>query len=128
SRRAASAASDGTAKSELPANTRRDMSVGLQRAGVGIGFFLAALFLDPLADSLPLQVREVVHEQLALEVIDFVLDAYRQQPVDLELDRFAVQSQRAQADPLRAGHGLIESRDRQAALLHDLGPATLENL
>ena len=50
---------------------------------------LLAILLELLADALALELGEVVDEELAVEMIDFVLDADGEQPVGLELERLA---------------------------------------
>src|SRR3546814_2306399 len=53
---------------------------------------------------IPLERRQVVDEQLAVEMVDLVLDAGRQQVVDLEHERLAVAVQRLDLDAVGAGH------------------------
>lgn len=48
------------------------------------------LLLQAFAQALALQAREIVHEQLAIQMIDFVLDANGQQPIRLQIDFLAV--------------------------------------
>ena len=99
------ASSAGTANSGVPAKTMRSRDVmgqhgrGRSRQIAGrdgpersrrSARLLATLLFQLLADARALQLREVVDEQLALEVIHLVLDADREQPVGLELERLAV--------------------------------------
>src|SRR5690606_9373391 len=100
------ASSVGTANSGVPANAmRRSCTFGLPdseglcadagRLRLAPGSLQVAL-LQPLA----LQRRQIVDEQLAVEVIHLVLDALREQAVRLELERLAVAVERADLDPL----------------------------
>src|SRR3546814_2785819 len=57
-----------------------------------------------LQRPIPLERRQVVDEQLAVEMIDLVLDAGRQQVVDLEHERLAVAVQRLDLCDVLAGH------------------------
>src|SRR5579863_2348956 len=49
-----------------------------------------AFLLELLADSLALEIRQVVHEKLALEMIHLVLDADGQHIVVVALEKLAV--------------------------------------
>src|SRR3546814_5989272 len=60
---------------------------------------------------------QVVDEQLAVEMIDLVMDAGRQQVVDLEHERLAVAVQRLDLDAVGAGNVGEDAGDRQAAFL-----------
>src|SRR5450432_2951033 len=69
-------------------------------AGTGrsrCGTFLAFL-LELLADALALHLRQVVDEQFALQVIQLVLDAHREEIGVLDLAYLAGAVMRAQAD------------------------------
>src|SRR5690606_32374962 len=77
---AASASSAGTAKSGVPAKTSRNARFSEHAGGGLFGFeqacgFEALLFLQLLANAAALEIGQVVHEQLAVEVIDLVLHA-----------------------------------------------------
>src|SRR4030088_109297 len=47
---------------------------------------LLALLVELLANALALQIRQVVDEQLPVEVVDLVLDAHRQDVVVIGLE------------------------------------------
>ncbi len=80
--------------------------------------------LADLAHGVPAAVLvESVEVQLAVEVIDLVLQRLRQQTLPDQLDRVAVE-----VDPGRPGNGVAEDRipetgDGQAALALELGLA-----
>src|SRR5690242_13983565 len=105
---AASASSAASANSGVPAKAMsRGVVMGRPRAshgggGAGTALLTFAFFLlDALPDALTLQVREVVHEQLAVEMVDLVLDADREQAVGVELQGLALRVQRPHPDALR---------------------------
>src|SRR3989344_6121666 len=81
-----SASSAGTAKAGVPAKMRF-MQRPLHRQ--------ALLLFQFLVDARLFQAREVIDEDLAVEVIDFVLDAGGEQMLGLDLDRLALAVQRA---------------------------------
>src|SRR6267154_2722172 len=56
---------------------------------------LAELFLKPGFDALLLEARQIVDEDFALEVIDFVLDADREEFLCNQGKGFSVQAKRA---------------------------------
>src|SRR5690606_29551679 len=121
------ASSVGTANSGVPANAmRRSCTAGLQgserlRAGArGLRRLAPRLLQVALLDALALQRRQIVDEQLALEVIHLVLDALREQPVRLELERLAVLVERPDLDPLGPLDELVQPRDGQTPLLEAL--------
>ena len=58
------------------------------RAGVGVGCRALGLLRGLLLQALALELRQIVHEQLALEVVHLVLYAHAQQPLGLELEGF----------------------------------------
>ena len=47
---------------------------------------MAARLVQFLANPLPLQLGQIIHEQLAIEMIDFMLDTDGQQTVGFRLD------------------------------------------
>src|SRR5262245_38171110 len=108
------------ANSGVPAKTRR------RKAGSGR---LAKLLRQLGADALLLQLREVLDEHLALQVIHLVLDADREQPLGLERERLAVLIVGAHLDALGALHQLVDAGHGKATFLdvrlsgrfHDLG-------
>src|SRR5438309_7957807 len=63
-----------------------------------------ALLLELLANPLALQIRQVVDEQLPVEVVHLVLYTHRQDVVVLALERRAGAIVRAQPDLRRALH------------------------
>src|SRR5207244_13094504 len=71
---------------------------------------------------LALVARGAVEDEHAVQVVDLVLDDARLQPAGLDLDRLAVLVARAAADVDRALHVDDHAGQRQAPLLHDLGP------
>src|SRR5882672_8557400 len=80
---------------------------------------LAAFLLEFLADALALELGQVIDEELALEVIDFVLDADPQQPYGLEFLPGTAQVLVLDPDPPRPLDVLENAGDRQAPLLAD---------
>ena len=48
-------------------------------------FAVAALFFEFLADSLSFQLRQVIHKQLSVKVINLVLETERKQANRLQL-------------------------------------------
>src|SRR5574341_284270 len=75
-----SAASARSANSGVPAKTRRRKALG----------GLAQLLRELGAHSLLLELRQILDEHLALQVIHLVLDAHREQALRLEGERVAV--------------------------------------
>src|SRR3954470_16631927 len=73
-------------------------------------------FLD---HAVALQLRQIVHEQHAVEVVDLVLDAGGEQPFGVLLVHLAVEIGEADAHPRRALDFLVIFGDREAALLVD---------
>ena len=89
---------------------------------------LPALLLEFLANALALQIRQVVDEQLAVEVVDLVLDTHRQDVVVIALERLAAAILRAQPDLRRALHFIEDPRHRQTPLLAARFPLAREDL
>jgi hypothetical protein len=89
---------------------------------------LARLLFQLLADALALEAGQIIHEQLAVQVIDLVLDAHRQQAIGIQLEGLAVAVQGAHLDALGALNLLEEARHRQAAFLHFLDAVPLQYL
>lgn len=75
------------------------------------------LFLEFFLDPVALEVREVINEQLAVQVIALMLDADGEQAFGNQFVRLAVTVQRLDADLLRAVDVLVETGYRQAAFL-----------
>jgi hypothetical protein len=85
---------------------------------------VALVLLELLADAVALELGQVVDEQLALEMIDLVLNAHREQAVALELERLAVATQRAHADVLaRVSQRVEDARHREAPFLASIVPS-----
>src|SRR5881227_2084444 len=89
---------------------------------------LPALLLELLANALALQIRQVVDEQLAVEVIDLVLDTHRQDVVVIALERRAGAILCAQPDLRRALHFIENPRHRQTPFLAARLPLAREDL
>src|SRR5665213_751357 len=91
-----SSSSNGTEKSGVPMKIRR-RGMSLRRASAGRFSELRRLgvFLD---DAVALQLGDVVDEQHAVEMVDLVLDAGRQQTRCLDLMLFAVKIEIAEHD------------------------------
>src|ERR1700741_890901 len=102
------AASDRSANSGVPAKTRRRKAPGLRR--------LAQLLGELRADALLLELRQVLDEHLALEVIHFVLNADREQSLRFQGERIAVLVVGAHLHALRALDQLIDAGHRKATL------------
>src|SRR5262245_63427922 len=101
------------ANSGVPAKTRR------RKAGSGR---LAKLLRQLGADALLLQLREVLDENLALQVVHLVLDADGQQSLRLERERLAILVVSAHFHALGALHELVDARHREASFF-DVGLA-----
>src|SRR6056297_4224026 len=103
----------------LHAIRNRTPGSGSNRLVRGLALLLARL-LDSFFDHSALQRRQVVDEYLAVQMVDFVLDAYRQQPVGIEFHRVAVAIQTLDADILGTLDLGILAGNRQAAFLTQL--------
>src|SRR5690606_22644301 len=86
------------------------------------------VLLELLANALLLEPRQMIDEDLAVEVVDLMLDAGREQTGRLELERAAVAVERAHAHAPRAHDRLEDARHRQASFLHDLLAVGLDDL
>ena len=75
------------------------------------------LFFQLLLDPVALEGRQIIDEQLAVEVIAFVLNAHRQQAFGNQLEGLAVTVEGLDFDFLRAIDVFVEARHRQAAFL-----------
>src|SRR5438067_12212428 len=80
------------------------------------GAFLA-LLLELPAYALALEVRQVVDEELALEMIHLVLDPHREDVLEVALEDVAVAVRGAEASHRRALDLGEDPRDRQALLV-----------
>src|SRR5690606_10510750 len=108
-----SAASATSATAGVPAKTRRRRG----RSGR-----LAQLLREPRADPLLLELRKVLDEHLALQVIQLVLDADREQALRFEGERVAVLVERAHFPSLGPPHGPVAA-PTPAAPPSDAAPA-----
>src|SRR5579875_442033 len=136
-REAASARRAGSANSGVPAKAMRKSlrlsgasDRGIAAAGSSRArLALPALLVEFLADALALEVGEIVHEQLAVEVIHLVLEAHREKTLEIALERLALTVLGAHADLRGPLHLVEDPGHREAALLglrgalaaHDLG-------
>src|SRR6185437_8013121 len=68
-------------------------------------------------DARPLQRRQVIDEDLAAQMVHFVLDTHRKQSVGVEVEAFAALVLRAHADTLGTGDLVVVAGNRQAAFL-----------
>src|SRR5262249_18843853 len=117
--RSARRASVGSAKSGVPKKIRRTggPSGGRLRAFLGFALQLLLALRDVEA---ALEPADPIDEQLAVEVVDLVLEAHRLEPLRADLDLLAVEIQRAQEHALRALHLRLEVGYREASLVpHD---------
>src|SRR6185369_4384939 len=129
---AASASSVGTANCGVPANAivaetltgsavygrGSDHGHGLRLSrGGAFGPGALGLLHRLLLQSLAFELRQVVDEQLPLEMIHLVLDADREEPLGLELERLAVAVERADFDLRSAIDVVVELGHGQAAFL-----------
>ena len=71
-------------------------------------------------DAVLLEVRQVFHEHLAVQMVQLVLHTDREQAVGLELEGLAVDVQRLAADAGGALDFIVDARHRQAAFFVDL--------
>src|SRR5882672_8693647 len=78
---------------------------------------LAQLLGELGADALLLQLREMLDEDLALQMIHLVLDAYGKQTLRLERERIAVLVVGAHFHALGPRHQFVDSGDRKTAFL-----------
>src|SRR3979490_2873213 len=90
-----------------PAMTK--MRILLRRALGGLGKFLQ--------HAVALQLRQIIHEQHAVEMIDLMLDAGGEQILGVFLMPLAVEIGEARAHLRRSLHFLVIFRDRQATFL-----------
>src|SRR6185503_14230441 len=113
-------ASARSANSGVPAKTRRRKA---QSGG------LAQLLGELGADALLLELRQVLDEDLALQMIHFMLDAHGEQALGLQRECVAVLVVGAHLHALGPLHQLVNGGHREAAFLdighadgfHDLG-------
>src|SRR5581483_3025070 len=74
------------------------------------------LLLQLGRDATLLQAREVVDENLSLQVIDLVLDTHRQQTVGFEIEQIAFLVEGTDLHPFGALYPLVDAGYRQATL------------
>ena len=74
-------------------------------------------FFQFLDDPVQFQARELFHEYLAIQMVDFMLQADREQAVGMQFERLALPVKRAQGDLLCACHFLVNAGYRQTAFL-----------
>src|SRR6056297_560000 len=103
----------------LHAICNRTPGSGSNRLVRGLALLLARL-LDSFFDHSALQRRQVVDEYLAVQMVDFVLDAYRQQSVGVEFHRLAIAIQALDADGLGAFDLGVFAGHRKATFLAHL--------
>jgi len=77
----------------------------------------ACLFDQLGLDAIAFEIGQIIDEDLAHQVIQFVLDAHCQQPLGLEFERLAVAIERAHGDALGALDLVENAGHRQAAFL-----------
>ena len=73
------------------------------------------------ADAIALELGEIIDVQLAVEMVDLVLDTLRQQPLAGELEGLAFSVQRLDGGLAVPLDLVVMPRHRQAALLDQLG-------
>jgi hypothetical protein len=98
------------------------------RRARGLRAPFAPLLVELLADALALELRQVVDEELAVEMVHLVLQADGQHAVELALDDGAAGVLVAHAHALGAWHVVIDAGHRQAAFLAGRLAAELEDL
>src|SRR3954463_9179843 len=128
----------GTEKSGVPANAMRRETVANSVGGHseslsgGGGRLFRSLFLavlvELLANALALQVRQVIDEELAFEVIHLVLHTDGEDVVAVALEHVALPVQRPHPD-FRGPHDFVEdARHRQATLFQRTHPFLRQDL
>src|SRR6185437_396387 len=65
-------------------------------------------------EARPLERRQVLDEDLALQMVHFVLDAYGEKALGIQLERRAVLVERADPNAGRAGHLVVIAGNRKA--------------
>ena len=78
--------------------------------GPGRGFLLAVFFFQLGLDALAFEGGQVVHEELALEVVHFVLDTDGEDAFGFQFEGVAVPVQRLHADLAGPGDQLVIAR------------------
>lgn len=80
----------------------------------------ALLLLELLANTLLFELGEVIDKDFAVEVIDFVLNARREQAFGVEFEGATVAIERRHPNPTRAVDLVVHAGHREAAFFHDL--------
>src|SRR5262245_24621917 len=108
-----------TEKSGVPMKMTRKGDATRRTLFADGGGSLAELFLlgESAQDHVPLQRRDMIHEQRAFEVVDLVLDDDGKQAVRLHLAFGAGLVEIADADFFWPRHHLVFFRQREAAFL-----------
>src|SRR5579859_305288 len=75
------------------------------------------LFLQLAGNAFLLELRKILDEDFAFQMIHFVLDANREQPATFDLEGFAVEAERLHPDPFRTGYFFENAWYRQATFL-----------
>src|SRR5688572_21044290 len=132
-----SARSDGAAKADVPQKRTRTLQLlvavvvlrDFQRRDAARQRLVAGAQLLPLLERrAPLEQPEIVDEQLAVQVIDLVLEAARQQLGRVELDRFPLAVLRLDDDAHRALDVGVDVGNRQATLFAPLRSLAMHDL
>src|ERR1700722_11205093 len=89
---------------------------------------LLSLFFQTPPDELTLEFREIVDEQLALEMVHLMLDANSQKPFRIHLERRPVESQGAHTDVGGTLHLVVHVGYRQTAFFTGTAPIRLQEL
>src|SRR5580658_8567153 len=87
---------------------------------------LPTLFCQTPANQFALELGQVIDEELAFEVIHFMLDADRQQSLRVHLERLAVAAQRAHANMRGARQFVVDAGQRQTPLFRGSGSLRLQ--
>lgn len=73
---------------------------------------LPLLLFQFLTDKLPFQRREIIDEQLSIQMIDLVLDAHGEKPIGFQLKSVAISVQCANLDRFGSGYLFKNTGDR----------------
>ena len=93
-----------------------------------LGRLKAAFFFQFLAYTLAFGFGQVIHKQLAIEMIHFMLDAYRKQTLDIDFLCIPLPIKESYPDMLGTLDFFIETRHRQAPFIGDQNTVLFENL
>jgi hypothetical protein len=75
------------------------------------------LFQFP-ANAGSFQLRQVIYKQLAIQMIDLMLDAHRQQSIRPHIEGKSRPVERTNADPVGSLYALVDPRYRQTTFFH----------